>query len=154
MLSIYITAVVLQSRSLLIPQSRAVYYAAGIVEAVEALQLDSPDEEYELVAALLVNGERESRWRFDVETCRTLGIGGLGTFGVGPLAGGHPCGPIAGQAKLSMSVWQSARTDSWRDWFGRYIGARARGRHPEAVLRTRIFSGVLRSLKCACSDFA
>ncbi len=157
MLSIYIAAVALQTQAPYVPLPRALYFAAGIVEAVEARELPDEDE-LEQTAAAIVNGERESRWRYDVETCKTVGIQGLGTFGVGPLyAGQYPggtCGPIAWQARASVGILLAGEGATWRETFGRYIGARSRGRHPEAVRRERVFWRVLQSLKCACSDFA
>lgn len=126
-------------------------YLAGAIAAQAGDDLDA-------AAALITIGERESSWRVPVERCAVPGLGGWGAFGVARLwlrdFPGATCGPIDRQADGAGAIWGSYYRQSWwsvRGAFGRYIGARERGRHPEARARARIFFAVRAQLECACS---
>jgi hypothetical protein len=133
-----------------LPADRLAYLAAAI--AGEA------GDDIDTAAALIVNGERESSWRTPVERCSIPGLGGWGAFGVARLwtrrYPGGTCGSIDRQVHASRGIWGWHYRDT--GWsvprsFGRYVGARAGGSHPEARARARIFWTVRAQLACACS---
>lgn len=176
MISPELLALVIRARTPVLSEHRAMHFASAIVATVsDAADLPAPmsgadgsaieARELDGAAALIVIGERESRWRWGVERCAIPGIEGWGAFGVGALwEGEYPggtCGSIQLQARAAWGVlaygvpyWQSiggATGVDWRVTFGHYIGAKAVGRHPEAKRRAREFWRVRGMLVCACS---
>ncbi len=145
-----IVLAILSTQPALAPQ-RAHYLAEGILYGAQG--------DVDRTAALIVIGRRESTWRRAVETCAIPGIGGYGTFGVANidpwrrLFPGGTCGRIEVQARAAAGIWgiYARQSHTTRETFGRYLGADALGKHPEAILRTELFWRVRNSLECACS---
>jgi hypothetical protein len=143
-------ALALQSRLPLLPPARIEHFATAIARAAA----DDPDAS----AALIVNLERETRGSYAAERCAISGLGGWGSWGVAPLwerwYPGGTCGPIEKQARAATAVWLAGwrhERGDVRRAFGRYIGATAVGRHPEAKRRMRIWYSVRASIECNCS---
>ena len=150
MLAELAVAAVIRTRAPELSEERAAYYASAIVYAA--------GDDVDAQAALITIGERESRWRSKVERCALPGLGGWGTFQVSrlwePAFPGSTCGRIGRQAAGALAIWQIGLVRERWDLpraFGRYIGARAVGEHPEAALRARIFWAVRETLLCGCS---
>jgi len=149
MLDITLLTLVLQSRLPYLPPPRFQHFATAI--ALESPTLDT-------AAALVVNLERETHGSWAAERCVISGLGGWGSWGVASIwerwYPGGTCGTIERQAHAAARVWLvgwNHEGGNVRRSFGRYIGATAVGRHPEARLRARIWYSVRASLECACS---
>lgn len=149
-----IVSLAIQARSPMLAPRRADYMASAILYAA--------GENVDDIAALIVTGERESGWLGFVEVCAVEGLGGWGAFGVSDLwerwYPGGTCGSIGRQARAAQAIltWRPrhpvpALREEPRVMFGRYIGARAGWRHPEAQRRAAIFWTVRDMVICACS---
>lgn len=156
MVTPFLVSIILRARNPVLAQKRIEHFANAIVETVEAEGNKTDADDLDDLAALIVIGERESNWRYDVETCRVIGLEGFGTYGVGSLwesqFPGGTCGAPVQQAKAALHILHLGEGRSWRTTFGHYIGAKLVGHHPEAIRRARIFWQVRSMLACACSE--
>lgn len=109
---------------------RASYLASSLVYAA--------GEDASEIAAMIVNIHAETGGREVYEKCLLPERGGWGTFGIAWLwehrYPGATCGAIDVQANASHRIlkWHSYEP---AEAFGRYIGAKAVERHPEARRR-------------------
>jgi len=119
-------------------------YAAAIVDAA--------GDDNRAALALAVTAARESR--LSLAPC-PRGPGGAGGWQLNPVL--HPltvaCGPLAVQARRALAVLRRAGLGEAQFALvaGRYLGARARERHPEARRRAQLYVWAREVMACRCS---
>lgn len=112
-------------------------------------------DDLSMVAALAVTGSRESGFDQDVGRCLKPGMGGWGYF---QLADEYwsavNCAGVLAQTRGAMRALRSAgltiEPEETSRMFGLYIGARAKGHHPEARARAELFWATKERVTCSC----
>jgi hypothetical protein len=117
--------------------------------------VDASGGDLDLAAALAITAAREGQLRPDVERCRVTGDGGMGAFQLSTdlYVWDDACGPLDRQARAAA---RALRVRGWGDSrpalvFGKYIGARALERHPEARRRAALWAWARAEIDCLCS---